>query len=226
MLERLNEIKEKIKKATLKSGKLQNEVKLVAVTKKIEIERIKEAAFLGITDFGENHVQEMARKQPQLTENKSSWHMIGHLQTNKVRQAVEMACMIHSIDSIRLLEEVDKAAGKRGKIQDVLIERNIAEEMSKYGISAEEATKFAKKTCIYNNIRLRGIMCVAPFVENAEKNRVYFRKMRNLLIDIQQENKDNGFIDCLSMGMTGDYEVAVEEGATMVRIGTGIFGDR
>jgi len=224
MVDRLQEIERRIELAAVNGGRTRKDVTLVAVSKTVGVDRIKQAAELGVTDFGENRVQELIAKQPEFTT--LNWHMIGHLQTNKIKQAVEMACMIHSVDSMKLALEIDKAAANQNKIMDILIEINIAQEASKYGGLAEDAVNFSKQISVCNNIRLRGIMCVAPFVENAEENRKYFRKMRTVLFDIQSKNADNNYINCLSMGMTGDFEVAIEEGATLVRVGTGVFGER
>jgi len=222
----LRKIEERIGLAAAKSGRARQDVTLVAVTKTVGIDEIKEAVELGVTHVGENRAQEIVLKQPAFADQHVNWHMIGHLQTNKVKQVVELACMIHSVHSIKLAAEIDKVAYKLNKIMDVLIEINIAKEQSKYGIYAEDAIIFSKQISTFNNIRLRGIMCVAPFVEKAEENRKYFQKMRNVLIDIQRENTDNSYINCLSMGMTGDFEVAIEEGATIIRVGTGVFGER
>jgi hypothetical protein len=182
----------------------------------------------GIKIAGENRVQELVSKSGVLKDELPGlrWHMIGHLQTNKVRQAVEMACMIHSVDSIRLAAEIDRWAGRLGKVMDVLIEVNIAGEVTKYGVSAEGAVKFADEVAAFDNIRLRGLMCVAPYVENAEDNRDYFRKMRCVLVDMRSKSVDNKHMDCLSMGMSNDYLVAVSEGANIIRVGTSIFGER
>ena len=154
------------------------------------------------------------------------WHLIGHLQTNKVKYIIDKVELIHSVESLKLAEEIDKQAKKHGLVADILVEINMAKEESKFGIMSEEAESFITELSKLENIRVRGLMTVAPFVENAEDNRVYFRNMKQLLVDINAKKINNINMDTLSMGMTGDYEVAIEEGATLVRVGTGIFGTR
>jgi hypothetical protein len=228
VVQRISDINARLERALGKAGRGRGEVTVVAVTKTVEVEDILRAGELGIKDFGENRVQEMARKHDAVKAGipAMNWHMIGHLQTNKVRQAVAMSCLIHSVDSVKLAAEIDREAARIRKIMDVLIEVNIAAEASKHGITAEQAVGFASEVAVYSNIRVRGLMCVAPYVDDAEENRGYFRKMRKVLVDIKAAAVDNKYMDTLSMGMTNDYEVAAEEGATMVRIGTGIFGGR
>jgi len=227
----LAEIRSRIAAAAAKSGRKAEDITLVAVTKTVDAERIKEAIRLGVTDLRENRVQEMVQKDGVNGEIPIKWHMIGHLQRNKVRDVLERADLIHSLDSVRLAEEIQKNAEKMGIIADVLIEINIAHESSKFGVEPKDAVDFANELEKFGNIRLRGLMCVAPFVGNAEENREYFRQMRKIFIDIREKdvytrNMNIWNMNILSMGMSNDYEIAIEEGANMVRIGTSIFGNR
>ena len=154
------------------------------------------------------------------------WHMIGHLQRNKVKYIAGQVALIHSVDSYRLAEEINIQAKKKNIIVPILVEVNIAHEDSKFGISEEDAVQLVEEIAELENVRIKGLMTIAPYVENAEDNRLYFRKIKDLSVDIAAKNIDNVSMEILSMGMTGDYEVAIEEGATMVRVGTGIFGER
>lgn len=238
MEERINNIKQRIISACERSGRDPSEVTLIAVSKTMPISMIEEAYKLGLRHFGENKVQELVKKHSELEPqygNSIQWHQIGHLQRNKVRQVIDKATLIHSVDSLRLGYMIEQEASKKNIICDVLIEVNIANEETKYGVSEEELIPLFKELIKLPHIRVRGLMTIAPYVTDPEKNRDYFRKMRQLFIDIKTKNIDNGLIDhyfdpdsfnILSMGMTGDFEVAVEEGATMVRVGTGIFGER
>lgn len=201
-------------------------VTLIAVSKTKPIKDIVEAYNAGIRDFGENKVQEMCIKHEELPKD-IRWHMIGHLQRNKVKDVVGKAFLIHSVDSQRLAEEISKESVKKQVVTDILIEVNIALEDTKFGFSdINTILAFLKNISILPNIRVRGLMTVAPYMENQEENRCYFSKLRQLAVDIMQENIDNISMDILSMGMTGDYEVAIEEGSTYIRVGTGIFGVR
>lgn len=179
----------------------------------------------GIREFGENKVQELTEKYEALPKD-IHWHMIGHLQRNKVKYIVDKACLIHSVDSLRLAEEISQQAMKKQVEADILVEVNIAQEDSKFGISKEEAITLVEDIAKLPGVHVKGLMTIAPFVEDPEENRLYFRKMKELSVDIAEKNIDNVSMDILSMGMTGDYMVAIEEGATMVRVGTGIFGER
>ena len=179
----------------------------------------------GIVEFGENKPQELRDKYEVLPKN-LHFHMIGHLQTNKIKYVIDRAVLIHSIDSIRLAEAVNAEAKKHDRIMPVLVEVNVAQEESKSGFLVEETEEAIREIAKLSNIRVEGLMTIAPFVENAEENRQYFVKLRKLSVDIAAKNIDNVTMHHLSMGMTGDYEVAIEEGATMVRVGTGIFGER
>ena len=223
--ENLCEVQENIRKACERAGRDVAEVTLIAVSKTKPLSMIEEAIEAGMLEFGENKPQEMRDKSRKL-ETPVHWHMIGSLQSNKIKYVVGTACMIHSVDSVALAAAIEKEAAKKELVVDVLLEVNMAEEESKHGFSAEEVQAAVEEIAKFSHLRVRGLMTVAPYTENAEENRNYFRKMKELLIDIRSKNIDNVFMDSLSMGMSSDYEVAIEEGATMVRIGTGIFGER
>jgi len=221
----LEVVQSKIHAACDRSGRDFSEVKLVAVSKTQSSERILQLAELGIKDFGENRVQELLEKRPQLPDD-ITWHMIGHLQTNKVKSIIDKVALIHSVDSFRLAKEIDKQAKSFEKTVDILIEINIAGEESKHGIEPAELSEFLAELAAFKNIMVKGIMCLAPYVENPEENRIYFRKMRQMFVDSEALSANNISMQYLSMGMTNDYEVAIEEGANIVRVGTGIFGAR
>ena len=216
-------IKEKIKKAALKTNRNPEKIKLVAVTKTVTIEQIKEAINAGIKIIGENKVHEAKEKYHILTAE-IEWHLVGHLQTNKVKYAVEIFDLIHSVDSVKLAKEIDKRSLQFGKISNVLIEVNVSGEDTKYGIKPEEAELFIKKISEFPRISVRGLMTIAPMVKDKEETRPYFGKLRELSEEIKCKNIRNVKMDYLSMGMTEDFEIAIEEGANMVRIGRGIFG--
>ena len=223
--ENLTNVKNNIKEACLKAGRDVSEVTLVAVSKMKPSEDILEAYDAGIRVFGENYVQELAEKMEELPDD-IKWHMIGHLQRNKVKYIVGRVDMIHSVDSRRLAQEISERSLKHGKVTDILAQINMAGEESKFGLRPDEATDFAIAVSEMKGIRLRGLMTSAPFVEDAEKNRNIFRSMKDLSVDIMKKNIDNVLMDTLSMGMTADYKVAIEEGATLVRVGTAVFGER
>ena len=223
--ERLEEVEEKIQEACRRAGRDRSEVTLIAVSKTKPAEILKEAYDLGVRVFGENKVQELTEKFEVLPQD-IRWHMIGHLQTNKVKYIADKVELIHSVDSLRLAETIEKEAAKRGRVIDILVEVNVAEEESKFGLKEEEVIPFIEKVAGFSHINVRGLMTIAPFVENPEKNRSVFADLRKLSVDITAKNIDNVNVSILSMGMTNDYEVAIEEGATMVRVGTGIFGAR
>lgn len=223
--ENLKAVEEEIEKACERAGRKREEVTLIAVSKTKPISMLQEIYDEGIRDFGENKVQELSMKYEELPKD-IRWHMIGHLQRNKVKQVVDKACLIHSVDSYRLAEEINIQAKKKGIVAPILVEVNIAEEESKFGIHKEDAIQLAEEIAELENIRIEGLMTIAPFVEEPEENRQYFRNIRQLSVDIAEKNIDNVSMNVLSMGMTGDYTVAIEEGATMVRVGTGIFGAR
>lgn len=223
--ENLAYVEEQITKACEKAGRNREEVTLIAVSKTKPISLVEEVIDCGIREFGENKVQEIMDKY-ETVKTPVNWHMIGHLQRNKVKYIVDKVCLIHSVDSYRLAEMIDQEAAKKGVNCDILIEVNIAKEDTKYGVMEEEVLPLVEQISKLSNIRIKGLMTIAPFVENSEKNRVHFRNLRNLYVDIKKKNIDNVDMKILSMGMTNDYEVAIEEGATMVRVGTGIFGQR
>lgn len=223
--DRLEEVEERIQEACRRAGRDRSEVTLIAVSKTKPAEVLKEAYDLGIRVFGENKVQELTEKYEVLPKD-IRWHMIGHLQTNKVKYIADKVELIHSVDSLKLAETIEKEAAKRNRTIDILVEVNVAEEESKFGLKMEEVIPFIEKVAGFSHINVRGLMTIAPFVENPEKNRSVFADLRKLSVDIMEKNIDNVNVSILSMGMTNDYEVAIEEGATMVRVGTGIFGAR
>lgn len=221
----LQEVEHRIRAACERAGRDRSEVTLIAVSKTKPVGLLQEAYDCGCRNFGENKVQELCEKMEALPGD-IRWHMIGHLQTNKVKSIVGRTELIHSVDSLHLAQEIEKQAAKRDVIVQVLIEVNIAQEESKFGICRNETSALVRQIAALSHIRIRGLMTIAPFVANPEDNRAYFRQIRQLSVDIAGENIDNVSMECLSMGMTGDYEVAIEEGATMVRVGTGLFGER
>lgn len=223
--ENLTDVETCIQEACRKSGRERQDVTLIAVSKTKPVEMLKEAYDAGVRDFGENKVQEICEKYDKLP-NDIRWHMIGHLQRNKVRQIIDKVCMIHSVDTYRLAEEINIQAKKHNLIMPILIEINIAEEESKFGIRKEDAVLLAEEIAHLDSLRIQGLMAVAPYVDDPEDNRKYFQEIRKLAVDIERKNLDNVSMGVLSMGMTGDYAAAVEEGASMVRVGTGIFGQR
>ena len=223
--ENLQQVEANICKACENAGRKRSDVTLIAVSKTKPIEMLQTVYDLGPRDFGENKVQEMCEKMEVLPKD-IRWHMIGHLQRNKVKYIVGKVELIHSVDTYRLAEEINIQAKKQNVIVPILVEVNIAHEESKFGISAEDAILLVEEISKLENIRIKGLMTIAPYVENPEDNRLYFRKIKQLSVDITNKNIDNVFMEILSMGMTGDYMVAIEEGATMVRVGTGIFGER
>ena len=216
--ENLKKVEEKIEKACERSGRSRSDVTLIAVSKTKPIEMMQEAMQAGVSIFGENKVQELPKNV--------EWHLIGHLQRNKVRQIAGKVARIHSVDSLRLAEQIQKEYEKIGETANILIEVNVAKEESKFGLMPEETEEVIREIAKFPNIKVRGLMTIAPFVENPEENRIHFQNLRKLLVDINAKNIDNISMNELSMGMTGDYEVAIEEGATYVRVGTGIFGSR
>lgn len=218
-------VRGKIDEACRRAGRNPQDVTLIAVSKTKPVSMIEELLPEGVVDFGENKPQELKEKYDLLPKN-LRFHMIGHLQRNKVKYIIERACMIHSVDSLRLAETIQEEAAKHDRIMPVLVEVNIAQEESKFGLTAGETANFVREIAKFPNLCVKGLMTIAPFVENPEDNRVHFRNLYNLFIDIKAGNIDNVDMCILSMGMTNDYEVAVEEGATHVRVGTGIFGVR
>ena len=223
--DQLHDVEKKIQAACERAGRKREEVTLIAVSKTKPVEVLQEAYDLGVRVFGENKVQELTEKYDALPRD-IRWHMIGHLQTNKVKYIVEKAELIHSVDSLRLARAIEKEAAKRERTVDILVEVNVAEEESKFGVRVDEVIPFIEKLALFSHIHVCGLMTIAPFVENPEENRPIFKNLHKLSVDIAHKNIDNVNVNILSMGMTNDYEVAIEEGATMVRVGTGIFGAR
>ena len=221
----LADVQNNIETAAKHAGRDPKEVTLIAVSKTKPVEMLKEAYDAGARDFGENKVQEIVDKYPLLPDD-IRWHLIGHLQTNKVKYIIDKVCMIHSVDSLKLASEISRQAVKHDVTMDILIEVNVAAEESKFGVSVNDADALIKEISALPNIRVRGLMTVAPFVDDAEENRAVFSALRQLSVDINGKNYDNVSMECLSMGMSGDYTVAVEEGETLVRVGTYIFGAR
>jgi hypothetical protein len=223
--ENYREVEQKVQEACVRSGRDRKEVTLIAVSKTKPVEMLKEAMEAGADVFGENKVQELCDKYEVLPKN-LHWHMIGHLQRNKVKYIVDKAELIHSVDSLRLAEEISKEAVKKNVQVNILIEVNVAEEDSKFGVSVVETEDLIRQIAVLPNVHIQGLMTIAPYVTDPEENRPVFRVLKKLAVDIKMKNIDNVTMNVLSMGMTGDYQVAIEEGATMVRVGTGIFGER
>ena len=218
-------VEKNITKACERVGRDRSEVTLIAVSKTKPVEMLQEVYDAGVRDFGENKVQEICEKYDKLPAD-IKWHMIGHLQRNKVKQVIDKVALIHSVDSYRLAQEISVQAQKKGITMPILVEVNIAGEESKFGISADDTIQLVEEIAALPNLKIQGLMTIAPYVVDAEENRLYFRQIKQLSVDIKNKNIDNVCMDILSMGMTGDYEVAIEEGATIVRVGTGIFGAR
>ena len=223
--ENLEQVRNNVKEAAKRADRNEGDITLIAVSKTKPVPMLLEAYDAGARDFGENKVQEIVDKYPQLPSD-IRWHLIGHLQTNKVKYIVDKVAMIHSVDSLKLAQEISRQAIKHDVTVDILIEVNVAGEESKFGVSPEDTAQLCEEISVLPGIRVRGLMTVAPFVDDPEENRPVFSALRQLLVDIDGKNIDNVCMDCLSMGMSGDYEVAVEEGATFVRVGTSIFGER
>lgn len=223
----LHIIREKMEKAAIKSGRKLEDITLVAVSKTVEPDKIMKAIDLGITELGENRVQELNEKYDIINSNcKCNWHLIGHLQTNKVKYVVDKVKMIHSVDRYELAVEISKRAQKIGRTIDILIQVNVSGEESKSGVSPDSAIDLIKQIARLDNVRIRGLMTMAPFASNPETVRYVFSGLRKLSIDIEKENINNIVMEYLSMGMSNDFEIAIEEGANLVRIGTGLFGKR
>ena len=223
--ENLAKVEKNIIAACERAGRNPDDVTLIAVSKTKPVEMIQEAIEYGKKEFGENKAQEMKQKYESLPKD-LKWHFIGHLQTNKVKYVVGRACLIHSVDSVHLAEAIEKESEKKNVISDILIEVNVAGEESKFGLKTDETEELIRSIAKFPHLRIKGLMTIAPYVENPEDNREIFRSLKELSVDIKSKNIDNVLMDILSMGMTGDYEVAIEEGATHVRVGTGIFGER
>lgn len=221
----LKEVSDRIGAACKRAGRSREDVTLVAVSKTKPVSMLMQAYAAGVRDFGENRVQEILEKAPLMPDD-IRWHMIGHLQTNKVRQVIDRVVLIHSVDSVALARQIEKEAAKRDLVVHILLEVNVAGEESKFGFSVDEAEEAAVQIAKFAHVRIDGLMTIAPFVENSEENRDVFQKLFQLSVDIKRKNIDNVKMDVLSMGMTGDFETAVEEGASVIRVGAGIFGAR
>lgn len=225
LAENYDRVQENITQACEAAGRDRSGAVLIAVSKTKPVPMLQEIYDHGCRDFGENKVQELVEKYEALPKD-IRWHMIGHLQRNKVKYIVDKVYMIHSVDSLRLAEEISKEAVKKNVTVKILIEVNVAQEESKFGAAPQEAAALAQSISKLPNLSVQGLMTIAPYVENAEDNRVYFQKLKELSVDIMHKNIDNVSMSTLSMGMTGDYMVATQEGATYLRVGTGIFGER
>ena len=226
--ENYSSVLEKVAAAAVRSGRDPKDVTLIAVGKMHEPKELQEVYDAGCRDFGENKVQELTGKIEILPKD-INWHLIGHLQRNKVKYIAGKTTLIHSVDSLRLAEEIEVQTNKLKNgslVSDILLEVNASGEISKFGIRPEESIQLCREISALRHVRVRGLMTVAPYVDDPEKNRSIFRKIRTISLDIRNANIDNVSMDILSMGMSGDYEVAIEEGATMVRVGTSIFGAR
>lgn len=224
--ENIDGILEKIELTCKKTGRDSKDITVIAVSKTVDSDRAKEAVEAGIVNLGENRVQELIKKYDELNHTDVKWHMIGHLQKNKVKYIIDKTALIHSVESIDLAEEINKRAKKDNLIVNVLIELNIGEEESKFGINEENIYGFIKEMEKFENIKVLGLMTVAPFCENPEDVRWVFKKMKNIYDKVSTMNIKNAEIKYLSMGMTNDYEIAIEEGSNIIRIGTAIFGAR
>ncbi|MCR5145654.1 MAG: YggS family pyridoxal phosphate-dependent enzyme [Lachnospiraceae bacterium] len=221
----LKEVQNRVNEACKRVGRDPSEVTLIAVSKTKPIEDLNQIYNAGTRDFGENKVQELTYKIENMPTD-IKWHMIGHLQRNKVKYIVDKVELIHSVDSLRLAEEINNQAKKKGVVVPILIEVNIAQEDSKFGVAENETKELVRQISKLDAVSIKGLMTIAPYVVDSEENREFFHKIKDLSVDIASENIDNVSMDILSMGMSGDFEVAIEEGATMVRVGTGIFGAR
>ena len=221
----LVEVEEKICNACKRSGRDRSEVTLIAVSKTKPVEMLEACIANEITVFGENKVQELCEKYEVLPKE-IHWHLIGHLQRNKVKYITDKVELIHSVDSLRLAEAISEDAVKKNMNVNILIEVNVAQEESKFGVKTDETEELIRQIAMLPNIFVKGLMTIAPYTEVPEENRTIFRTLKQLSVDISKKNIDNVSMNILSMGMTGDYEVAIEEGATMIRVGTGIFGER
>lgn len=226
MKERLSHVRQRIRAAAEQCGRDPETIRLVAVSKTMPAEKVREGIAAGVTILGENYIQEAREKFELLSSEQVSWHFIGHLQTNKAKYAVRLADLIHSVDSLKLARELDKQAGKIGKVQPILIQVNIGKEASKSGIPAEDAQKLIADISGLDHVSVKGLMVIPPFYNEPEKVRPYFSGLRELRDQIQAAALPDVEMTELSMGMTGDFEVAIAEGATLVRIGTAIFGER
>lgn len=221
----LESIRERIGRTATRSGRKTEDITLIAASKTVAPDRIKRALEAGITDLGENKVQELTEKYDILGK-RCRWHLIGHLQTNKVKYIIDKVTLIHSVDSIELVKELDLRAGKAGRVVNILVQVNVSGEETKFGIAPDEVRAFLENTAVFTNVKVKGLMTIAPYATDIETIRYVFRDLHKLFIDIRKENIDNIDMDVLSMGMSNDFEIAIEEGSNMVRIGSAIFGER
>lgn len=225
LADNLELVHKNIREACTSAGRSADEVTLIAVSKTKPVELLMEAYDAGERVFGENKVQEIMDKYDRMPSD-VKWHMIGHLQRNKVKYIIDKVAMIHSVDSLRLAQTIEQEATKKDICIPILVEVNVAEEESKFGFHMNEVIPFLEEVSGFSHLKVMGLMTIAPFVDDPEENRDIFRKLKKLSVDIETKNINNITMSVLSMGMTGDYQVAIEEGATMVRVGTGIFGAR
>jgi len=223
---RIEQVKKRIKDTAEACKRPMASIHLVAVSKTMPAEVVQDAIEAGISDLGENYIQEAKEKINVLAAYPVTWHFIGHLQSNKARYAVRLFDLIHSVDSLKLAQELNKYAQKNDKIQAILIQVNVAKEASKSGVYVEDAVQLLKEVSRLENIVVKGLMTMPPYFNAPDKARPFFTALRELRDQIKMEAIPNISMDELSMGMTGDFEAAIEEGATIVRIGTAIFGDR
>ena len=226
MKKRIEKIRNRIEQIALSCGRDPLNVSLVAVSKTVSPKNVKDAVKAGVFIFGENYIQEAMKKIDEIDDNRLSWHFIGHLQSNKAKYVVRYFDLIHSVDTLKLAKEIDLQAKKLNKIQSILVQVNIAMEATKSGVATKDTMSLIKDISKLENLSVKGLMTMPPFFNQPEKVRPYFKTLRQLKDQIQQESIEHIGIKELSMGMTGDFEVAIEEGATLVRIGTAIFGDR
>lgn len=223
--EKYEQLSARIGDAAKRAGRRAEEIEIIAVSKNVSPERIRYAYECGITEFGENRVQEL-REKYDILDVKCNWHLIGNLQTNKVKYVLDKVSMIHSLDSLKLAREIQRRAESGGRRVNALVQVNVSGEDTKFGVKPEEALDFIREAGKMGNIKVRGLMTIAPMAENADEIRWVFAGLRKLLVDIRKENIDNIDMDYLSMGMSNDFEVAIEEGSNMIRIGTALFGKR
>ncbi|RMF89598.1 MAG: YggS family pyridoxal phosphate-dependent enzyme [Nitrospinota bacterium] len=226
IVENLQRVKQRMEAAALRVGRAPEEISLVAVTKTVPIPRIREAIDAGITLFGENRVQEAREKVALLGRSRIRWHLIGHLQRNKVKYVFDLFDLIHSVDSLALAQEINKQGSKRNQVMPIFLQVNVAGEATKFGVSPEEALPLLKEMARLPYVAVRGLMTIPPLAEDAEASRPYFRELRLLRDEIAKVGIEGISLAELSMGMSNDYEVAIEEGATFVRIGSALFGPR
>ena len=225
LINAINNVKQKISDAALKSGRKPEDVLLLGVTKTVDVETMQKALDLGVSHFGENRVQEYLKKSD-IIKRECHWHIIGRLQTNKVKYLDQRITLIHSLDRIELAEALQKRGQKINHTFPVLVQANVSGEDTKAGIYADDLRNFILKLSKMGNIKIKGLMAIAPYTEDPEEVRYVFKEIKKLAVDIERENIENVSMEHLSMGMSGDYEIAVEEGSTIVRIGSALFGER